>query len=737
MAETPDNSSLTPRAPTPNQLPSAPALLSRRRKSSIIMPVLSGTTLSSRKRNKHSGCLFRVNDPWRTRWDLFIILLALYNSVSVPLEVGFEFEESYLGLKVVGYCFDFFFAMDIVVNFRTAYLDEEGKEVTRPRAIAWMYASSGRLVVDVLATFPFEILANIIGEFMPTGKLKLVKLLKLVRLIRLRRIITYLHTTHSFKVVMRGITILYILFLYVHMSGCLWVAITEREFWFPTKDMHHETLYYSDTLSRYVTCLYYGTLLLLGADILPVTVLQVVYSTVFLLAAAILTALIYGHMMVLLETLAERRDKRTQEIEVSLKSLESIGVSRELQAQVQFYLTGSYDFRRQQGEFKELLEALSPSFRFQISIYLFEPALSRCLRIKGVSKMAEVVAGRLSAHVSKPETTLVRIGDKSKHLFLISAGDYAVSTLNADAEEVETGTLGPGDYFGEVGIIMEGHRSATVASISFGTYATLPKDDVLDVFQMNPSVQVHLTSHIHRTYHEPWKMQVFWALKQVPYFSQCSDEQLDKIYYRMEIMTLACETVLVDTEINIETLYVVGKGCLSLTFENDRENLCVSCLTAGSVCFSSSLHYSLPSRVKLVALERSTVMSLSLDALKELSKKFADIRRPIEAFKLQEKQSKPLFADFFRGPSLISIHEKLNLGLINAIKQGQIIRKLHPSSTDLVKALSEFLALRTANASSFRGLPQCVKLLTWALRSTQTAGERLSRVSELEEGVTY
>ena len=700
------------------------------------MPVLQGTTLSSRTRTSHIGCLFKATDPWRTRWDLFIILLALYNSVSVPLEVGFELEESYLGLKVVGYLLDSFFAMDIVVNFRTTYFNGEGKEETSPRAIAWAYVASGRFFADLFATFPFEILATVIGEFVPVGKLKLIKLLKLVRLIRLRRIITYLHTTHSFKVAMRGITILYILFLYVHMSGCLWVALTQSEYWFPTKDMHNETKYYSSQFSQYITCLYYGTLLLLGADILPVTVSQVVYSTIFLLAAAILTALIYGHMMVLLDTLAEQRNRRAAEIEVSLQSLSSIGVSRELQSQVQFYLTGSYDFRRQQEEFQDLMEALSPSLRFQISMFLFEPALSHCLRLKGVSKMAEVVAGRLSTHVSKPETTLIHIGDESTDLFLISAGDYTVSTLDTSAEEAETGHLGPGDYFGEVALIMEGKRSASVVSSSFGTCATLPKEDVLDVFQMTPSVLMHLTAHVHRSYHDPWKQLVVLALQEVPCLCQCSEEQLERLYYRMEMMTLASDTVLVEVESLVESLYIVGKGCLGVTFDNSVQSLSVSGLTKGSVCFASSLLYSLPSRLRLVAQEKSIVMTLSREAIEGLVKKHADFRRPIEAFKLAEKQQKPLFADFIRGSDFLPSKSILHLGLINAIKQGQVFRKLHPSSTDLVKALDEFLQLRAANASSFRGLPQCVKLLTWALRSTRTAGERLSRVSELTEATT-
>ena len=735
MADTPANSSISP-IPSSQESQPTTGITSRRRKSSIIMPVFP-TSFSTQTCTPHTVCVIPVDNPWRTRWDIFIILLALYNSVSVPLEAGFSLEEDYIELEIVGYLFDSFFAIDILVNFRSAYMDAEGKEVIQPKKIAWNYVASGRFIADLLATFPFEILADIVGQFISTSKLKLIKLLKLVRLIRLRRIIAYLHTTHSFKVAMRGITILYILFLYMHLTGCLWVALTDQDTWNPTKDIGHTTHYYSDRFSQYITCAYYGTLLLLGADILPVTIAQVVYSTVFLLVAAILTALIYGHMMVLLDTLAEKREGLAREIEVVLKSLSSIGVSRELQSQVQTHLIRTYDFRRQQEEFQALMEALSPSLRFQISMYLFEPALNQCLRLKVSSKMSIVVAGCLTAEVCKPETTLVRMGDKAGLLFLISAGEFAVSTLNNEAEEVETGLLGPGTYFGEVGILMNGPRSATVTSASFGTYATLPKDDIVEILQMSPSVLHHLQSHIYQNYHETWKEMTIDALQKVPYLSQCSLEVLNEIYYRMEMKTLGADTTLVDPEKVVDCLYVVGKGCLSITFDNGAQNFSVTCVSGGSVCFACSLFYQLPSRVKVVAIEKSFVMVLNINALEEIMQKSPEIRRSIETLKVNEKQKKPLFGDFLRGPGLYPTRSKYLLSVLNAIKQGQICRKLHPSNFDLVKALDEFIQLRSASASNFRGLPQCVKLLSWAVRSTQTAGERLSRVSELTEGVTY
>jgi hypothetical protein len=38
--------------------------------------------------------LIRISRPFRTRWDLFTMVLAMYNSFTVPFFVAFEVEET-------------------------------------------------------------------------------------------------------------------------------------------------------------------------------------------------------------------------------------------------------------------------------------------------------------------------------------------------------------------------------------------------------------------------------------------------------------------------------------------------------------------------------------------------------------------------------------------------------------------------------------------------------------------
>ena len=38
-------------------------------------------------------CLIRHNKPWKMKWDLYVMLLAVWNCFSIPFEVAFDPDE--------------------------------------------------------------------------------------------------------------------------------------------------------------------------------------------------------------------------------------------------------------------------------------------------------------------------------------------------------------------------------------------------------------------------------------------------------------------------------------------------------------------------------------------------------------------------------------------------------------------------------------------------------------------
>ena len=66
--------------------------------------------------------IIKQNHPYRIKWDLFVIILALWNCFNSPVDIAYE--PIYLRqawVKVVNHIIDFFFIIDIILNFRTSY----------------------------------------------------------------------------------------------------------------------------------------------------------------------------------------------------------------------------------------------------------------------------------------------------------------------------------------------------------------------------------------------------------------------------------------------------------------------------------------------------------------------------------------------------------------------------------------------------------------------------------------
>jgi alkyl hydroperoxide reductase subunit AhpC len=61
--------------------------------------------------------------------------------------------------------------------------------------------------------------------------------------------------------------------------------------------------------------------------------------------------------------------------------------------------------------------------------------------------------------------TIVAEGDAADRFFVIAQGEVAVTRRTPEGEEIGLATLGPGQFFGEVGILAETRRTATVRAI--------------------------------------------------------------------------------------------------------------------------------------------------------------------------------------------------------------------------------------------------------------------------------
>jgi len=64
------------------------------------------------------------NSNARRRWDILIILLVIFNVVMLPMEIGLDLDFTGSFRYNIELFIDIIFALDIVLNFFTGFIDD-------------------------------------------------------------------------------------------------------------------------------------------------------------------------------------------------------------------------------------------------------------------------------------------------------------------------------------------------------------------------------------------------------------------------------------------------------------------------------------------------------------------------------------------------------------------------------------------------------------------------------------
>jgi MFS family permease len=88
---------------------------------------------------------------------------------------------------------------------------------------------------------------------------------------------------------------------------------------------------------------------------------------------------------------------------------------------------------------------------------------------------------------------VIRQGDPADRFYIIAEGSVLVTQLSGEGEaEVELRTLGPGDVFGEIGILRRSPRTATVTAITDGMLLALGAAEFLELVGSGPGLSSRL-----------------------------------------------------------------------------------------------------------------------------------------------------------------------------------------------------------------------------------------------------
>ncbi|XP_053706933.1 potassium voltage-gated channel subfamily H member 6a [Synchiropus splendidus] len=464
--------------------------------------------------------------PFKAVWDWVILLLVIYTAVFTPYSAAFLLNEveddrrtcgyTCNPLNVVDLVVDIMFIVDIIINFRTTYVNHNDEVVSHPGRIAQHYFK-GWFLIDIVAAIPFDLLI-FRSESEEPQTTTLIGLLKTARLLRLVRVARKLDRYSEY-----GAAILFLLMctfaLIAHWLACIWYAIGNVERTSTARigamkigwlDNLAEQIgkQYNDTdltsgpsiKDKYVTALYFtfSSLTSVGfGNVSPNTNPEKIFSICVMLIGSLMYASIFGNVSAIIQRLYSGTARyHTQMLRVK-EFIRFHQIPGGLRQRLEEYFQHAWSYTN--GiDMNAVLKGFPECLQADICLHLNRTLLQNCKAFRGANKgCLRALAMRFRTTHAPPGDTLVHSGDILTALYFISRGSIEILR-----DDVVVAILGKNDIFGESFSLYgrPGKSSADVRALTYCDLHKILRDDLLEVLDMYPDFAEKFWSNLEVTF---------------------------------------------------------------------------------------------------------------------------------------------------------------------------------------------------------------------------------------------
>ncbi len=402
-------------------------------------------------------------------WDVLLTLSVSAAALITPLLLVMQLEAYGLAFYM-DELLTLIFACDLLLRLlqSRAPKPETIPANTSPKAERY---SATWLVVDLLAALPFGLLLN-------NAWWEIFRMLKLARVGQLMR--QWRKRTVKRSNVLQLAFFLYWLLLSVHWIACGWLALRGVT---PGAEA-----------SNYLRALYWAiqTFSTVGyGDVTATNDAQTLYALVVMLIGVGVYGYLIGNVASLLANIDPAKVHHLQNLEKLTAFMNYRSIPPEIQKRIRDY----YDYlweKRLSFDESNVIADLPPSLKTEVSLFLKRDIIAKVPLFQGASEeFIKEIALEMKPLVFMPGDYVYHAGEQGRDMYFINKG--TVEIVSKTGAQIYA-TLTDGDFFGEIALVLNEPRTASVRTVTFCDLYRLDKQVFEHVLRHHPEIGAQLTS---------------------------------------------------------------------------------------------------------------------------------------------------------------------------------------------------------------------------------------------------
>lgn len=154
-------------------------------------------------------------------------------------------------------------------------------------------------------------------------------------------------------------------------------------------------------------------------------------------------------------------------------------------------------------------------------------------------------------------------GERSTFFCFIISGVFEVWVQDTEHNDQIANEITTGEYCGEIGILFGVRRTASVKAVKYCTVGVISARVFNEMTKCSEELRLNMKKRIARL-RDPYKRQITKTLRRIPYLRQMPSEEIDEVFYAMEIQEFKTDSLVFQSGALCNQFYIVLQGKVGL-----------------------------------------------------------------------------------------------------------------------------------------------------------------------------